>query len=146
MAQSPLPNCYSENRRIRSGVLRGRFSFLHQRMVCPAMLKSQFPMESLAGTLEKIVAGSLRHAPDGPILAWPLACGSSVAARTRALSFRAGILWVEVPDAGWRAELRHLGNRYLFAVNRYSPAEISRIEFVLPGQECKQKAECRSQK
>jgi hypothetical protein len=108
------------------------------------MLKSQFPMESLAGTLEKVVAGSLRHAPDGPILAWPLACGSAVAARTRAVSFRAGILWVEVPDAGWRSELRHLGNRYLFAVNRYSPAEISRIEFVLPGQECKEKAEVRS--
>jgi hypothetical protein len=108
------------------------------------MLKSQFHMESLAGALEKVVAGSLRHAPDGPILAWPLACGSAVAARTRAVSFRAGILWVEVPDAGWRSELRHLGNRYLFAVNRYSPAEINRIEFVLPGQECKEKAEGRS--
>jgi hypothetical protein len=102
------------------------------------MLKSQFPMESVAGSLEKIVARSLRHAPDAPILAWPLACGSAVATRTRAVSFRAGILWVEVPDAGWRSELRHLGNRYLFAVNRYSPAEISRIEFVLPGQECKE--------
>ena len=112
------------------------------------MLKSQFPMESLAGTLEKVVARTLRHAPDGPILAWPLACGSAVAARTRAVIFRAGILWVEVPDAGWRSELRHLGNRYLFAVNRYSPAEISRIEFVLPGQECKemQKSEVRRQK
>jgi hypothetical protein len=101
-------------------------------------------MESLAGTLEKVVAGSLRHAPDGPILAWPLACGSAVAARTRAVGFRGGILWVEVPDAGWRSELRHLGNRYLFAVNRYSPAEINRIEFVLPGQEWKEKAEARS--
>ena len=108
------------------------------------MLKSQFPMESVAGTLEKIVARSLRHAPDGPILAWSLACGSAVAARTRAVSFRAGVLWVEVPDAGWRSELRHLGNRYLFAVNRYSPAEISRIEFVLPGQECTEKAEVRT--
>ena len=101
-------------------------------------------MESLAATLEKVVAGSLRRAPDGPILAWPLACGSAVAARTRAVGFRAGILWVEVPDAGWRAELRHLGNRYLFAVNRYSPTNVSRIEFVLPGQEPKENAEVRS--
>jgi hypothetical protein len=108
------------------------------------MLKSQFPMESLAGALEKIVAHSLRNTPDGPILAWPLACGSAVAARTRAVGFRGGILWVEVPDAGWRSELRHLGNRYLFAVNRYSPAEINRIEFVIPGQEWKEKAEARS--
>ncbi|HEX3106124.1 MAG TPA: DUF721 domain-containing protein [Terriglobales bacterium] len=105
-------------------------------------------MESLAGTLEKVVARSLRHAHDGPILAWPLACGSAVAARTRAVTFRAGVLWVEVPNAGWRSELRHLCSRYLFAVNRYSPAEISRIEFVLPGQQCKemQKSEVRSQK
>lgn len=107
-------------------------------MTALAMLKSQFPMESLAGTLEKIVAGSLRHAPDGPILAWPLACGSAVAARTRAVSFRAGVLWVEVPDLGWRSELRHLGSRYLFAVNRYSPVNVSRIEFVLPGQACQE--------
>ena len=94
-------------------------------------------MESLAATLEKVVASSLRRAPDadGPLLAWPLACGSAVAARTRAVSFRSGVLWVEVPDMGWRAELRHLGARYLFALNRYSPAAISRIEFVLPGQE-----------
>jgi len=94
-------------------------------------------MESLAAALEKVVASSLRRAPDGPILAWPLACGSAVAGRTRAVSFRAGVLWVEVPDAGWRAELRHLGGRYLFAVNRYSPAVVSRIEFVLPGHEFK---------
>jgi hypothetical protein len=111
--------------------------FLQRGTVYSAMLKSQSSMESLAGTLEKVVARSLRRAPDGPILAWPLACGSAVASRTRALSFRAGILWVEVPDAGWRSELRHLGNRYLFAVNRYSPTEINRIEFVLPGQDCK---------
>ena len=104
------------------------------------MLKSKSPLEPLAAALEKLVASSLRRAPnaDGPLLAWPLACGSSVAARTRALNFRAGVLWVEVPDAGWRAELRHLAGRYLYAVNRYSPAEISRIEFVLPGQECKE--------
>lgn len=96
-------------------------------------------MESLAATLEKVVAGSLRRAPDGALLAWPLACGSAVAARTRALSFRAGILWVEVPDTGWRAELRHLGARYLFALNRYSPAAVNRIEFVLPGDACENK-------
>ncbi len=105
-------------------------------------------MESLAPALEKVVACSLRRASDvdGPLLAWPLACGSSVAARTRALNFRSGVLWVEVPDLSWRAELRHLGGRYLFALNRYSPAVVSRIEFVLPGQECKIEKEVRNQK
>ena len=101
-------------------------------------------MESLAATLEKVVANSLRRAPDSAILAWPLACGSAVAARTRAVSFRAGILWVEVPDAGWRAELRHLGARYVFALNRYSPAAVNRIEFVLPGSESRIEKEGRS--
>jgi hypothetical protein len=112
------------------------------------MLKSKFPMESLASTLEKVVASSLRRAPDGPLLAWPLACGSAVAARTRALGFRSGVLWIEVPDAGWRTELRHLGARYLFALNRYSAATVSRIEFVLPGQntELGKKQESGSQK
>jgi len=114
------------------------------------MLKSKSPMEPLAAALEKLVASSLRRAPnaDGPLLAWPLACGSSVAARTRALSFRSGVLWVEVPDPGWRAELRHLGARYLFALNRYSPAVVDRIEFVLPGQDTKfgTKQEARNQK
>ena len=94
-------------------------------------------MESLAGTLEKIVAGSLRHAPDAPILAWPLACGSAVAARTTALTFERGILRVEVPDAGWRAELRHLAPQYLAVMNRYSNSPISKIEFVIrPAKSC----------
>jgi hypothetical protein len=101
------------------------------------MLKSKFPVESLASSLEKVVASSLRRAPnaDGPLLAWPLACGSAVAARTRAMSFGSGVLRVEVPDEGWRAELQHLAARYLFALNRYSAATVSRIEFVLPGQD-----------
>jgi predicted nucleic acid-binding Zn ribbon protein len=82
-------------------------------------------------TLERLVASSLRRAPDAPMLAWPLACGSAVAARTRALAFQAGVLSVEVPDAGWRAELRHLAPQYLATINRYSAASVVRIEFVL---------------
>ncbi len=43
--------------------------------------------------------------PRGPVrvLAWPIACGQAVAARTSALDFDDGILRVEVPDAGWRS-------------------------------------------
>jgi hypothetical protein len=90
-------------------------------------------VERIAPALEKIVAGSVRRAPagQGPILAWPLACGSAVAARTTALSFEKGVLRVEVPDAGWRAELKHLAPQYLAVVNRYSANSVSKIEFVI---------------
>src|SRR5438876_668806 len=97
------------------------------------MLKSEAPVEQVAPALEKVVASSLRRAPqsEAPLLAWPLACGSVVAARTRALEFASGVLRVEVPDAGWRAELQHLAPRYLAVINRYAPGAVSRIDFVV---------------
>jgi predicted nucleic acid-binding Zn ribbon protein len=83
--------------------------------------------------LDKVVARSLRKAPAGqaPLLAWPLACGSAVAGRTRALNFADGVLHVEVPDAGWRKELQTLAPRYLAVLNRYVAENVARIEFVL---------------
>ncbi len=94
------------------------------------MLKSRAPVEPIAPALEKIVAGSLRQAPDAPLLAWPLACGSAVAERTRALEFTKGVLRVEVPDAGWRAELQRLAPQYLAVINRYATQAVERIHFV----------------
>ena len=91
-------------------------------------------VERIAPTLEKVVANGLRRAPDAPLLAWPLACGSAVAARTRALGFTRGILQVEVPDAGWRAELQHFAPQYLAVMNRYVAGNVARIEFVLPAK------------
>jgi hypothetical protein len=67
------------------------------------------------------------------MLAWPLACGSVVAERTRALEFRQGILRVEVPDTAWRAEMQHLAPKYLAALHRYATG-VSRIEFVARNQ------------
>jgi Dna[CI] antecedent, DciA len=96
-------------------------------------------VERIAPTLEKVVATSLRRAPMGqaPLLAWPLACGSAVAARTSALSFDKGVLRVEVPDAGWRAELRQLAPQYLAVINRYSSNPVSKIDFVIrPAKSC----------
>jgi Dna[CI] antecedent DciA-like protein len=96
-------------------------------------------VERIAPALEKIVAGSLRHAPSDqtPLLAWPLACGSAVATRTSALSFYNGVLRVEVPDVGWRSELRHLAPQYLAVINRYSSVAVSKIEFVIrPVKSC----------
>ena len=65
------------------------------------------------------------------MLAWPIACGSAVADRTRAVSFSDGILQVEVADAGWRRELMHLAPRYLAVINKYSGTSVKRIEFVV---------------
>jgi Dna[CI] antecedent, DciA len=68
---------------------------------------------------------------EGPVLAWALACGHAVAARTQALDFAQGILRVEVPDAGWRAELQALAPQYLAVINRYVAESVKRIEFVI---------------
>jgi Dna[CI] antecedent, DciA len=83
--------------------------------------------------LETIVANAIHRAPvsESAVLAWPVACGSAVADRTRALSFSEGILQVEVADAGWRRELAHLAPRYLAVINKYSAAPVKRIEFVV---------------
>ena len=90
-------------------------------------------MEQVGAGLEKIVAGSLRRAPggQGALLAWALACGPAVAARTRAVDFAQGILRVEVPDAGLRAELQTLAPQYLAVMNRYVAESVKRIEFVI---------------
>jgi hypothetical protein len=83
--------------------------------------------------LESIVAKSLHRAPasESPLLAWPVACGSVVADRTRALSFSEGVLQVEVADAGWRRELANLAPRYVALINKYSGSPVKRIEFLV---------------
>lgn len=90
-------------------------------------------MNRASAALETIVAKSLQRAPasQSALLAWPVACGSAVADRTRALSFSEGILQVEVADAGWRRELTQLAPRYVALINKYSAAAVKRIEFVV---------------
>jgi hypothetical protein len=91
------------------------------------------PMQQVKTGLEKIVAHSVRRAPadQGPVLAWPLACGRAVATRTSALDFVGGTLRVQVPNAGWRRELQSLAAQYLAVINRYASESVMRIEFVL---------------
>lgn len=90
-------------------------------------------MNRASDGLETIVAKSLHRAPasQSALLAWPVACGSAVADRTRALGFSNGILQVEVSDAGWRRELVHLAPRYVALINKYSATPVKRIEFVV---------------
>jgi hypothetical protein len=90
-------------------------------------------MERAGTRLEAVVAKALHLAPaeESPLLAWPVACGSVVAERTRAVAFFDGILRVEVADKGWRQELMSLAPRYVAALNRYSAVQVRRIEFVV---------------
>jgi hypothetical protein len=90
-------------------------------------------LESVGPELEKIVARSLRQVPvgQGPLLAWPVVCGSAVAERTRALGFSDGVLRIGVADTGWRSELVSLAPRYLALINRYTSEPVRRIDFVV---------------
>lgn len=92
-------------------------------------------MERASAGLQKILGDALRRTPtgQGALLAWPLACGSAVAKRTRPLECSQGVLRVEVPDAGWRTELQALAPQYLAVINRYVAENVCRIEFVIPG-------------
>jgi hypothetical protein len=86
-----------------------------------------------AGTgLEKIVADALRRVPpsEAPLMAWSLVCGSTVAERTRAAGFAAGVLTVEVANPEWKRELQALAPRYLAMINQYVRTGVQRIEFV----------------
>ena len=140
LARSPHANCYSGYRWQKTTVASAR------RAVLAAMLKSTSAVEAITSTLEKIVGKSLHAAPqaNAPVLAWPVVCGSAVAERTRALDFSKGVLTVEVPDAGWRAELQRLTPQYLAVINRYAARSVNRIEFVVRGR--MQNAEVRMQK
>ena len=93
-------------------------------------------MQPAGAGLDKLVLQSLRKSPaaEAPLLAWPVACGSTVAARTRAVAFEEGILRVEVPDAGWRRELQALAPRYLAVLNRYLKGKVTEVEFVVAGR------------
>ena len=93
-------------------------------------------MNRASAGLENIVAKALHRAPpaESALLAWPVACGSAVADRTRAINFSDGVLQVEVADAGWRRELANLAPRYLALVNKFSGTPVRRIEFVVKGE------------
>jgi len=87
-------------------------------------------MDRARDGLQKIVLDAIRRAPnaEAPVLGWPLACGPTVAARTRAISYSEGVLNIEVPDLMWRTELLALVPKYLATLNQF--AKVKRIEFI----------------
>ena len=92
------------------------------------------PLEPAGAVLAQIVADLLRGTSpeDAPVFAWPVICGSTVAARTRPLLFAGGMLRVGVPDAGWRTQLSELESRYVQQFNQLLGAgRVRRVEFVV---------------
>jgi|SRR5271167_800074 len=93
-------------------------------------------MQPAGPTLKKIFADTLRReaGEDAPLLAWPLACGAKVAARTAAISYADGVLTVEVPDATWQHQLQGLHTHYLAALKPISALPVNAIKFVVKGR------------
>lgn len=90
-------------------------------------------LEPASSGLQRVVADAFHRVPaeEAPLLAWPLACGSVVADRTRAVKFEDGILRVEVPDAAWREQLKSLAPQYISTLNQYVGRRIKGISFVV---------------
>lgn len=93
-------------------------------------------MEQAGSGLRRMVAQLLRQTGAEPsaLLAWPLACGAVVAEKTRAVSVEDHILRIEVPDRGWRDQLKAFAPRYLVAINQYSSDRVVGIAFVIAGE------------
>ena len=89
-------------------------------------------MQRAGSTLKKIFADTLR--PEGgnaPMLAWPLACGSKISERTKAVSYLDGVLTVEVPDRTWRHQLQGLEQLYLAALKHLSLQPVNSVKFIV---------------
>src|ERR1700682_3146677 len=92
-------------------------------------------MEPIRSDLRNIMSEILRAQPpeEAVVLAWPLVCGSEVAARSRAVSFTDGILSVEVQDANWRSQLMSFAPRYVAVFAELMGPLVKRVQFQVAG-------------
>src|SRR5437763_2204102 len=90
-------------------------------------------MLPIAPTLQKIAADLLQSAPvnEAPLLAWPMGCGSSVAGRTKALSFENGVLTSSAADKPWCTQLSSFSDSYLQTLNRICPTQVAKLRFII---------------
>jgi predicted nucleic acid-binding Zn ribbon protein len=88
-------------------------------------------VEPLAPTLRAVAADWLKKSDPAaiPVVLWPMVCGESVAARTRANAFADGRLEITVPDRQWVEQLRDFVPQYLAAINEVAPVKVTSIEF-----------------
>lgn len=88
-------------------------------------------MQSARNNLQSLAARVLKGAPpaDAVMLAWPLACGSAVAARTSAIAFEDGTLRVRVPDRGWQCQLEAFSPQYAQKIAQICGFPVTAIRF-----------------
>ncbi len=55
------------------------------------------------------------------VLAWPQVVGEEVAAQSKALELKNGILWIAVPSSSWRQHILFLKPQILQAMKREFP-------------------------
>lgn len=88
-------------------------------------------MQHAGTTLKNIARQSVKtEGADGPVLAWPLACGAKIAERATAVSFASGVLTVSVPDPTWINQLQSFAAQYLATLNQITSEKVDRINFV----------------
>lgn len=92
-------------------------------------------MEGIRTGLRRIMGDFLKGQPreEAAVLAWPLVCGTEVAARTRAVSFAEGTLMVEVPDANWRNQLMGFRQQYLSGFAELVGPVVKEVKFLVAG-------------
>jgi len=89
-------------------------------------------MQHAASTLRRIFRENVcREGTDAPLLAWPLACGSKIADRAKAVTFADGVLTIAVPDETWRRQLQGFAQQYLSVLNQISSAKVQRLNFII---------------
>ena len=88
-------------------------------------------MQPTRHDLKSIAARILQGAEsdEAVVLAWPLACGASVAERTQALTFQNGTLSVLVPDEGWKAQLAAFSAHYSQQLSKLSGTNVNAISY-----------------
>ncbi|HJX83734.1 MAG TPA: DUF721 domain-containing protein [Candidatus Angelobacter sp.] len=92
-------------------------------------------MEPIRSDLRNLVNEILRAQPpeEAVVLAWPLVCGSEVAARSRAVSFADGTLIVEVQDTNWRSQLISFAPRYVAVFAELMGPLVKQVQFQVAG-------------
>lgn len=88
-------------------------------------------MEPIRQPLDTIARDVLHTLPpeERVIAAWPLVCGSRVAANARAVAFEAGTLRVVVADPVWRNELAGLAARHAVRLQQLTGVPVADILF-----------------
>jgi len=101
------------------------------------MLRKSWPekralLEHIKNSLEALASGILRNMPeDERVLAgWRHVCGAQAAEHTRAISFRAGKLTVDVDDAAWLSTLLQMRGQYIARLRGLTGVAVEHLDFL----------------